>query len=309
MPTVIARQRPAGRSRSSSSIARCSPRWTRAGHARRSSSSRAVIPRIQPEELHELTRSWGFSVDEAEAEQLLAVADAVFQAFDLLESQEPATAEPLAAVRDPGGPPAAGEDPLNALVRRCRVVAEGAEGPLSGKRVAVKDAIAIAGIPLTCGSRILQGFVPAEDSVVAERILRAAGEVVVITNMDDLAFSGGGDSSWYGPTLNPWDHGRTAGGSSGGSAAALFYDGIDVSVGGDQGGSIRAPASWCGVLGLKPTHGLVPYVGITGIDQTFDHCGPLARTAAGAAALLQAIAGKDDGDPRQRDVPDADYTA
>ena len=126
--------------------------------------------------------------------------------------------------------------------------------------------------------------------------------------MDDLAFSGGGDSSWYGPTRNPWDHERTAGGSSSGAAAALFYDGIDLAVGCDQGGSIRAPASWCGVVGLKPTHWLVPYTGIAGIDATFDHCGPLARTAEGAALLLQAIAGEDPGDPRQREVPRADYS-
>lgn len=268
-----------------------------------------MIPRIRTEELHELAGSWGFTVDEAEADQFLAIADAVFQAFDLLESQPRAAAEPISAVRDPGGPPAEGEDPLNAIVRRCRVVAEDAEGLLSGKRVAMKDAVSIAGIPLTCGSRILQGFVPSEDSIVTERILRAGGEVVVITNMDDLAFSGGGDSSWYGPTLNPWDHGRTAGGSSGGSAAALFYDGIDVSVGGDQGGSIRAPASWCGVLGLKPTYGLVPYVGITGIDQTFDHCGPMGRRTDDVAALLQAIAGEDERDPRQHHARTADYVA
>jgi amidase len=268
-----------------------------------------VIPRPEREELEALARSWGFSVDEAEAGQLLAVAEAVFQTFDLLESQQAAVVEPVPAVRDPGAPPSPDQDPLNAIVRVCRVRAEDAEGVLSGKRIAVKDAVAIAGIPLTCGSRVLQGYVPAEDSVVADRVLRAGGEVVAITNMDDLAFSGGGDSSWYGPTLNPWDAGRTAGGSSGGSAAALFYDGIDVSIGGDQGGSIRAPASWCGVLGLKPTHGLVPYVGITGIDQTFDHCGPLGRTAADVAALLQAIAGKDDADPRQGDVPSGDYVA
>jgi amidase len=268
-----------------------------------------VIPRIQPDELHDLARSWGFSVDDAEAEQLLAVAEAVFQSFDLLDSQERSAVEPVEAIRDPGHPPEDAEDPLNAIVRLCRVRAEGCEGVLSGMRVAVKDSVAIAGIPLTCGSRILQGYVPAEDSVVADRLLRAGAEVVAITNMDDLAFSGGGESSWYGPTLNPWDHGRTAGGSSSGSAAALFYDGIDVAVGADQGGSIRAPASWCGVLGLKPTHGLVPYVGVTGIDQTFDHCGPLARTTAGLAALLQAIAGRDEGDPRQPKTPTADYVA
>jgi len=268
-----------------------------------------VIPRIQLEELRELSQSWGFTVDDAEAEQLLAVGEAVFQAFDLLESQEPAFVEPIEAARDAGRAPEEGEDPLNAIVRFCRVRAEGREGVLSGKRVAVKDAVAIAGIPLTCGSAVLQSYVPAEDSVVADRILRAGGEVVAITTMDDLAFSGGGESSWYGPTLNPWDSGRSAGGSSSGSAASLFCHGIDVAVGADQGGSIRAPASWCGVVGLKPTHGLVPYVGIGGIDQTFDHCGPLARTVAGAATLLQAIAGEDEGDPRQCDVPVADYPA
>jgi amidase len=268
-----------------------------------------LIPRIEPDELHELARSWGFSVEETEAEQLQEVTEAVFQAFDLLDSQEPALVQSVDAVRDPGRRPGREEDPLNAIVRFCRVRADGSEGVLSGKRVAVKDAVAIAGMPLTCGSRVLHGYVPVEDSVVADRILRAGGEVVAITNMDDLAFSGGGESSWYGPTLNPWDETRSAGGSSGGSAAALFYNGIDVAVGCDQGGSIRAPASWCGVLGLKPTHGLVPYVGIASIDQTFDHCGPLGRTTADVAALLQAIAGKDDADPRQREVPSANYLA
>lgn len=268
-----------------------------------------MIPRIEPDELHELARSWGFTVDAGEAEQLLAVAEAIFQTFDLLDSQERARVTPVAAVRDPGRPPDAGDDPLNAIVRFCRVRAEGCEGVLSGVRVAVKDSVAIAGIPLTCGSRALEAYVPAEDSVVADRLLRAGAELVAITNMDDLAFSGGGESSWYGPTRNPWDEGRSAGGSSSGSAAALFYDGIDAAIGADQGGSIRAPASWCGVLGLKPTHGLVPYVGIAGIDQTFDHCGPMARTTDRLAAVLQAIAGPDDGDPRQRNVTAADYVA
>jgi amidase len=268
-----------------------------------------MIERIQPAELDELARSWGFSVGAEERAELLAVTESVFQAFDLLESQEAARAEPVRAVRDPGRRPTPDEDPLNALVRVCRVRAEDAEGILSGRRIGLKDSIAIAGIPLTCGSRVLQDFVPAEDSVVTDRILRAGGEIVAVTNMDDLAFSGGGESSWYGPTLNPWDESRSAGGSSSGSAAALFYDGIDVSVGCDQGGSIRAPASWCGVIGLKPTHSLVPYTGIAGIDQTFDHCGPLGRTAADVAALLDAIAGAHASDPRQREVVTRDYSA
>jgi amidase len=127
--------------------------------------------------------------------------------------------------------------------------------------------------------------------------------------MDDLAFSGGGDTSAYGPTLCPFDRTRTAGGSSGGSAAALWYEGVDAALGTDQGGSIRVPAAWCGVVGLKPTHGLVPYAGIVGIDQTLDHAGPIARTVEETALLLQAIAGPHEDDPRQRAVPAADYRA
>jgi amidase len=267
-----------------------------------------MVPRIDPAQLPELARGWGFTPSAEEAAELLAIGEAIFPVLDLLETQEPDLPAPVAAVREPGRRPEAGEDPLNAIVRLCRVRAEGREGILSGQRIALKDSVAIAGVPLTCGSAILQGFVPRHDATVTDRILRAGGEIACVTNMDDLAFSGGGESSWYGPTRNPFDRERSAGGSSGGSAAALSYDGFDLAVGCDQGGSIRIPAAWCGVVGLKPTHSLVPYTGIAGIDQTFDHCGPMARTAAGAALLLQAIAGLDPGDPRQRDVPAGDYT-
>ena len=267
-----------------------------------------MLPRIDPSDLPGLARGWGFDPAPDEAGELLAVAEAVFSVLDTLDGQEPDLPAPVEAVREPGSRPSATDDPLNAIVRRCRVRAEGCEGLLSGKRLAMKDSVAIAGIPLTCGSAILQGFVPKHDATVTERILRAGAEIVCITNMDDLAFSGGGESSWYGPTRNPFDPERSAGGSSSGSAAALWYDGIDLAVGCDQGGSIRAPASWCGVVGLKPTHSLVPYTGIAGIDATFDHCGPMARTAEGTALLLQAMAGKDPGDPRQHEVPRADYT-
>jgi amidase len=266
-----------------------------------------MVPRIDPADLPALARGFGFEPSAGEAAELLAVAEAIFATLDLLDGQEPDLPEPVEAVREPGERPSRDDDPLNAIVRRCRVRAEGCEGLLSGKRVAMKDSVAIAGIPLSCGSAILQGFVPAYDATVTDRILRAGAEITCITNMDDLAFSGGGESSWYGPTRNPFDRERSAGGSSSGAAAALWYDGIDLAVGCDQGGSIRAPASWCGVVGLKPTHSLVPYTGIAGIDATFDHCGPLARTAEGAALLLQVMAGADPGDPRQRDLPRADY--
>ena len=107
--------------------------------------------------------------------------------------------------------------------------------------------------------------------------------------------------------LNPHNTEHLAGGSSGGSAAALYYDDIDITMGGDQGGSIRIPASWCGVVGLKPTYSLVPYTGIVGLDHTFDHTGPMARTAAEVAQALEVIAGKDPLDPRQGEVPVQSY--
>src|ERR687896_1373841 len=265
-----------------------------------------MLPRITPEELEELARGANFALDSVEAEEYRALTDFLLGVIDEVEEQKPVPSKNVPASRNAGRRPEPGEDPLNSIVRWCRVAAD-ENGPLTGMRIALKDSIAIAGIPMTCGSRLLDGYVPVEDSVVAARILRAGGEVVAVTNMDNFAFSGGGDTSWYGPTLCPFDPARTAGGSSSGSAAGLWYEGIDASVGGDQGGSIRVPAAWCGVVGLKPTHGLVPYTGIVGIDQTFDHAGPLARTVASTALLLQAIAGRHEADPRQREVHVQDY--
>jgi len=265
-----------------------------------------LLQRLDVEELKQFARAHGFSIAPSERAQFKILSDTLIDVLDTLDAREAAPITILEALRDPGRPPSPGEDPYNAIVRWCRVKAD-TSGILSGKRVSVKDSVGVAGVPLTCGSRVLSGFVPASDSVVAERVLLAGGEIAASTNMDDFALSAGGESSFYGPTLNPFDSSRTAGGSSGGAAAALHYDGIDLSIGCDQGGSIRVPAAWCGVIGLKPTYGLVPYTGIVGIDQTIDHAGPMGRSSADVAALLQAIAGKDESDPRQREVPARDY--
>ena len=258
-----------------------------------------MVRRISRSELNELASEFHFSIDDSELGEYEKLAEFVLGIIDTIDANGRSPQGPIAAVRDPGRRASRADDPYNAIVRWCQVSAD-AEGPLRGKRIALKDSIAIAGIPMTCGSRIMQAFVPTVDSTVTARLLKAGATISAITNMDNLAFSGGGDTSAYGSTLNPFDLTRTAGGSSSGSAAALFYEGVDIAVGADQGGSIRVPAAWCGVVGLKPTHGLVPYTGIVGIDQTFDHCGPLALTVADAALLLGVIAGVDDGDPRQR---------
>jgi amidase len=255
--------------------------------------------RVERSELNELAQEFHFSIDESELDEYEKLTEFVLGTFDILDLENAGPPDNVAAARDPGRRPTVGEDPYNAIVRWCHVKAP-AHGPLSGKRIGFKDSIAVAGIPMTCGSKVLQNFVPTLDSVITGRVLRAGATITAITNMDNFAFSGGGDTSAYGSTLCPFDVTRTAGGSSSGSAAALYYDEVDIAIGADQGGSIRVPAAWSGAIGLKPTHGLVPYAGIAGIDQTFDHCGPIALRVADAALLLHVIAGFHESDPRQR---------
>jgi amidase len=244
-----------------------------------------------------------FTLDEQEAPQYAALAGAVLEVLELVESA------PLPGYGRPA-PVEAGprettertddDDPLNAVLRWTDIAAPGATGLLEGLRLAVKDSVSMAGVPMTLGSAAVQDYRPSVDSVVTTRLLQAGGRIVAVTNMDDFAFSGGGETSAFGAVRNPHDRTRSAGGSSGGSAAALSYtDRVDAAIGTDQGGSIRVPAAWCGVLGLKPTHGLVPYTDIVGIDATFDHVGPMARSVDVLGRLLLAIAGPDPSDPRQ----------
>ena len=242
-----------------------------------------------------------FSLPETERHEYEQLAEAVLDTVALvtdapLGGDDPGPTGEARSVRRP----TEADDPLNAIVHWADVPPTG-DGALSGMRIAVKDSVSVASVPMTLGSRILDDFRPRRDSVVAERILAAGGRIVAATNMDDFAFSGGGETSAFGPVRNPHDPRRAAGGSSGGSAAALSYaDRVDAAIGTDQGGSIRVPAAWCGFLGLKPTFGAVPYTGIVGIDATFDHVGPMARNVGDLGLLLLAIAGPHPSDPRQR---------
>jgi len=208
--------------------------------------------------------------------------------------------------RQAGARPAPKDDPLNAIVTRCAVKGA-ATGPLKGKRVGVKDSVCVAGIPASGGSSVLKGHVAERDATIVARMLDAGAEIVAMLNMDDFALSGDGRTSVYGPVRNPHNPEYCAGGSSCGSAAALYYDDIDLTIGTDQGGSIRIPASWSGVVGIKPTYGLVPYTGVMSIDPTLDHVGPMANSVSDVALLLEVIAGKDPLDPRQREVTTAPY--
>ena len=212
----------------------------------------------------------------------------------------------VSAARTPGYRPSPDEDPLNAWTWKCRIEAA-AGGVLDGKTVSYKDHIAVAGMPMSFGSFALEGFVPDFDATVVTRVLQAGGTIIGKNVMNGLSggFGTGGAIGDYGRPLNPHHHEHVTGGSSSGSAAAVAAGEVDISFGGDQGGSIRIPAAFCGIVGHKPTFGLVSHFGIGfGSDQSIDYTGPMARTVEDAAAALQATAGHDPYDPRQtRDVP------
>jgi amidase len=238
----------------------------------------------------------GIGLAAGEAEALAPSVAAVIAAADAAEGLR-TQARPLRWTdRDPGHLPGPGEDPLNVFTRICRVT--GAQhGPLAGMTVAVKDNISVAGVPTTNGSR-LTPHVPTLDAAVVERILAAGGSIVGKLNMDDFGTAGTGESSAFGPPRNPVDTSRSAGGSSGGSGAAVRAGAVDLALAVDQGGSGRIPAAFCGVVAIKATHGLVPSFGVTHIDHTLDHVTPVAPTVARAALLLEAVAGADDRDPQ-----------
>ena len=200
--------------------------------------------------------------------------------------------------RQPGFRPPAEDNPLGAWYWKTDIHGA-AGGPLAGKTVAIKDNVCVAGVPMMNGTSVLEGYVPEVDATIVTRILDAGGTIRGKAVCESLCFSGGSHTSDTGPVRNPHDPTRTTGGSSSGSAALVAAGEVDLAIGGDQGGSIRIPSCWCGVYGLKPTYGLVPYTGVFPIELTLDHTGPIARSAADSALLLESIAGPDGLDPRQ----------
>ena len=182
-------------------------------------------------------------------------------------------------------------------------------GKLRGKSVVLKDNIMLAGVPMMNGSATMEGYVPDIDATVVQRVLDAGGTIVGKAHCEAFCLSGRSHTNATGPVHNPHKIGYSAGGSSSGSAVLVAPGEADMALGGDQGGSIRIPSSFCGTYGMKPTHGLVPYTGIMPIEICIDHTGPMTRTVADNALLLEVLAGPDGYDPRQYNVKTHPYAS
>jgi len=257
--------------------------------------------------LSTLAAGYGFGLSDAELAEYMPFVTGLLDSWASVAALH--EAEAPAAPRRSWSRPSVENNPFNAWCVTTSIT-ESAEGPLAGRRVAIKDNTAVAGVPLANGSDLLEGYVPTVDAAVVRRLLEAGATVAGKAVCENLCFSGASITAATGPVANPWDAARSAGGSSGGSGALVAAGAVDMAVGGDQGGSIRIPASTCGIVGHKPTWGLVPYTGGFPIEATLDHLGPMARTVADTALMLKVIAGRDGLDPRQpADLVPDDYVA
>ncbi len=259
-----------------------------------------------PDQIIALADEMGLDLTEADVDsyiELFRPNVAAYNAVDAMPDNLPAVKYP----RTPGYRPGSDENPYNAWYVKTEVKGA-ARGKLKGKTVVLKDNVMLAGVPMMNGAATLEGYVPDIDATVTTRLLDAGATIVGKAHCENLCLSGGSHTNATGPVHNPHKPGYSAGGSSSGSAALVAAGEVDMAIGGGQGGSIRMPASFCGIYGMKATHGLVPYTGIMPIEIYVDHTGPMTGNVSDNALMLEVIAGEDGYDPRQYNVKTERYT-
>lgn len=263
------------------------------------------IPKLTRDNIQQAADRIGLNADQDLLDAIEAGGPMVSVSLDVVASLS-STLCKTDYKRAPASRPAPEENPLNAWAVKGRI--DGApSGPLSGKTIVVKDTVNVAGWPLRNGSLFLDGHMPDTDATIVKRILDAGGTIVGKSTCEALSLSIGSHTSEPAPVKNPRNIKYSAGGSSSGSAALVAAGEVDMAIGGDQGGSIRIPSSACGIYGMKPTHGLVPYTGIMPLEMTIDHTGPMTASVEDNALFLEVLAGPDGMDPRQKDHPSEDY--
>ncbi len=258
------------------------------------------------EQVYEVAEQLGMNVDAAKVALLqprFAAYTAAYKAVDQMADPLPEVKYP----RTPGYRPTGAENPHNAWYYKTEV--KGAtKGKLVGKTVALKDNVMLAGVPMMNGSATLEGFVPNVDATVVTRLLDAGATITGKAHCEAFCLSGGSHTNATGNVDNPRAPGYSAGGSSSGSAALVAAGDVDMAVGGDQGGSVRIPAAYCGIVAMKATYGLVPYTGVMPIEPFVDHTGPMTATVADNALMLEVMAGVDGYDGRQQNVVTHPYS-
>jgi amidase len=250
-----------------------------------------------PDQLKRIAEEMNLSLTDSDVASFLALMKPSIDGYNVVD-QLPDNLPPVKYPRTPGYRPQPEDNPYNAWYYKSKI--EGApQGKLKGKRIVIKDNVMVAGVPMMNGASTLEGYTPEVDATVVTRLLDAGGTILGKAHCEYYCLSGGSHTNATGPVHNPHKKGYSAGGSSSGSAVLVALGEADMAIGGDQGGSIRMPASFCGIYGMKPTHGLVPYTGIMPIEIYVDHTGPMTATVKDNALMLDVIAGPDGYDPRQ----------
>ncbi|MGD1924044.1 MAG: amidase, partial [Paracoccaceae bacterium] len=301
-PSLVSKLEPSAHRRAETATDRKAPATVLNGRISYMTAQRPTLAQLK-----DITTELGMSLSDSRIREFHEVMQGTLDAYDVVDAM-PDYLPPVLYPRTSGYRPTEEENPLNAWYVKTEI--RGApRGKLHGKTVALKDNVCLAGVPMMNGASTLKGYTPDVDATIVTRLLDEGATIMGKAHCEYFCLSGGSHTNATGPVHNPHKHGYSAGGSSSGSGALIGGGVVDMAIGGDQGGSIRMPASFCGCYGMKPTHGLVPYTGVMPIEATIDHTGPMTQTVMDNALMLEVLAGPDGLDPRQYDVVTDNYTA